>query len=223
MSSTTKQRKSRSSAQPSGGNRLVIALVGVAVLAFVGVVAFLSAGETSDVPTLAEVAGPVSVVGETIPVPVPEEPGVADPAVGLPSPVISAVDYADRPVTLGEPGRAQVLVFLAHWCPVCDQELPTLRDVVAAGGVPDSVDLILITTGLDPGRPNWPPKRWLDDAGLGKVTTVRDDVGDPIMRAFGLRAYPAWTVIDAEGTVVARRQGLLPAVGVAQLLDVATR
>jgi hypothetical protein len=43
------------------------------------------------------------------------------------------------------------------------------------------------------------------------------------MRAYGLRAYPAWAVIDAEGTVVARRQGLLPAVGVAQLLDLAAR
>jgi len=223
MSSTTKQRKSRSSTETSGGNRIVLALVGIAVLVFVGVVAFLSAGETSDVPSLDDVAGPVSVDGEPIPVPVPDEPGIADPAVGLPSPVITAVDYADQTVTLGAPGRAQVLVFLAHWCPVCDQELPTLRDVVSAGGVPDDVDLVLITTGLDPGRPNWPPKRWLDDAGLGGVTTVRDDVGDPIMRAFGLRAYPAWAVIDAEGTVVARRQGLLPAVGVAQLLDVAAR
>jgi cytochrome c biogenesis protein CcmG/thiol:disulfide interchange protein DsbE len=224
MSSMTKQRKSRSGGSDSGGgNRLVLVLVGVAVLAFVGVVAVLSAGETSDVPSLDDVAGPVTVEGATIPVPLPDEPGVPDPAVGLPSPVITALDYADVPVTIGEPGRAQVLVFLAHWCPVCDQELPTLRDVVSAGGVPDSVDLIFVTTGLDPGRPNWPPTRWLADAGLSGVTTVRDDLGDPLMRAFGLRAYPAWAVIDAEGTVVARRQGLLPAVGVAQLLDLAAR
>ena len=207
----------------AGPNRLVLILVGVAVLAFVGVVAFLSAGETSDVPSLDEVAGRVTIVGETIPVPLPEEAGTPDPAVGLPSPVITALDYSGREFTIGEPGRAQVLVFLAHWCPVCDQELPTLRDVVAAGGVPDEVDLVLVTTGLDPGRPNWPPRRWLADAGLGGVTTVRDDVGDPMMRAYGLRAYPAWAVIDAEGTVVARRQGLLPAVGVAQLLDLAAR
>ena len=224
MSSATRTKKGRSATAPSSGsNRLVLALVGVAIVAFVGVVAFLSANETSDVPSLEDVAGPVQVEGQAIAVPLPEEAGTPDPAVGLPSPRIEALDYDDRPFVIGEPGRAQVLVFLAHWCPVCDQELPTLRSIVAADGVPDEVDLVFVTTGLDPGRPNWPPQRWLDDAGLGGVTTVRDDVGDPLMRAYGLRAYPAWAVIDREGTVVARRQGLLPAVGVAQLLDLAAR
>jgi len=220
MSTSTK--KGRSTGAASGGsNRLILILVGVAVVAFVGVVAVLSAGEVSDIPSLEDVAGPVSVEGTPISVPYPDDG--QDPALGLPSPVITALDYDGAEVVLGAPGRAQVLVFLAHWCPVCDQELPTLRDVVSAGGVPDSVDLVFVTTGLDPGRPNWPPRRWLADAGLADVTTVRDDLGDPLMRAYGLRAYPAWAVIDAEGTLVARRQGLLPAVGVAQLLDLAAR
>jgi cytochrome c biogenesis protein CcmG, thiol:disulfide interchange protein DsbE len=218
MSTSTKKGRSTST---GGSNRLVLIIVGVAVLAFVGVVAVLSAGEVSDIPSLEEVAGPVIVEGTPVSVPYPDDG--ADPAIGLPSPVITALDYDDREVVIGAPGQAQVLVFLAHWCPVCDRELPTLRDVVSAGGVPDGVDLVFVTTGLDPGRPNWPPTRWLADAGLSSVTTVRDDIGDPLMRAFGLRAYPAWAVIDAEGTLVARRQGLLPAVGVAQLLDVAAR
>jgi cytochrome c biogenesis protein CcmG/thiol:disulfide interchange protein DsbE len=220
MSTSTKKGRSTSTAS-GGSNRLVLILVGVAVLAFVGVVAVLSAGEVSDIPSLEDVAGPVIVEGTPVSVPYPDDG--TDPAVGLPSPVITALDYDDREVVIGAPGQAQVLVFLAHWCPVCDQELPTLRDVVSAGGVPDSVDLVFVTTGLDPGRPNWPPTRWLADAGLSGVTTVRDDLGDPLMRSFGLRAYPAWAVIDAEGTLVARRQGLLPAVGVAQLLDLAAR
>jgi thiol-disulfide isomerase/thioredoxin len=220
MSSSTK--KNRGAVATSGrSNRLVLVIVGVAVLAFVGVVAVLSAGEVSDVQSLDDVAGPVAVEGIPVAVAYPESG--PDPAVGLPSPVITALTYDDEEIVIGAPGRAQVLVFLAHWCPVCDQELPTLRDIVSADGVPDEVDLVFVTTGLDPGRPNWPPKRWLDDAGLASVTTVRDDVGDPLMRAYGLRAYPAWAVIDAEGTLVARRQGLLPAVGVAQLLDLAAR
>jgi cytochrome c biogenesis protein CcmG, thiol:disulfide interchange protein DsbE len=223
---STSTRKSRPSQGNSGGskggsNRLVLILVGIAVVAFVGVVAVLSAGEGADLPSLSEVAAPVVIDGEPIAVPYPDEG--PDPAIGSPAPVITAIDYADQEVTIGAPGQAQVLVFLAHWCPVCDQELPTLRDVVSAGGVPDDVELVLITTGLDPGRPNWPPRTWLRDAGLGDVLTVRDDAGDPMMRAFGLRAYPAWAVIGADGTVVARRQGLLPAVGVAQLLDLASR
>jgi thiol-disulfide isomerase/thioredoxin len=222
MSSTTKRPRSASSTG-GGGNRLAIILVGIAVLAFVGVVAFLSAGEGADLPSLTDVARPVVVEGEPITVPYPDERGAPDPAVGLPAPVVTALDYSEGEVTIGAAGQPQVVVFLAHWCPVCAQELPTLRSLVDAGGVPDGVDLVFVTTGLDPGRPNWPPARWLADAGLGGVTTVRDDVGDPMMRAFGLRAYPAWAVIDAQGTVVARRQGLLDAVGVAQLMDLAAR
>jgi cytochrome c biogenesis protein CcmG, thiol:disulfide interchange protein DsbE len=220
MSTSTKKGRS-AGASTGSSNRLVVILVGVAVLVFVGVVAVLSANEVSDIPSLSDVAGPVSVEGAPISVAYPDSG--PDAAEGLPSPVITARDFDDQEFVIGAPGRAQVLVFLAHWCPVCNQELPTLRDLVSAGGVPDDVDLVFVTTGLDPGRPNWPPQRWLADAGLASVTTVRDDVGDPLMRAYGLRAYPAWAVIDAEGTVVARRQGLLPAVGIAQLLDVASR
>jgi cytochrome c biogenesis protein CcmG/thiol:disulfide interchange protein DsbE len=221
MSTLTRKSSSSTPRTSGGSNRLVIVLVGIAIVAFVGVVAVLSAGERADLPGLADVAGPVVVEGEPITVAYPEQG--PDAAVGLPSPIITALDYDDREVTVGQPGQAQVVVFLAHWCPVCDQELPTLRNIIGAGGVPDDVQMVLVTTGLDPGRPNWPPRTWLRDAGLGDVLTVRDDVGDVMMRAFGLRAYPAWAVIDAEGTVVARRQGLLPAVGVAQLLDLASR
>ena len=218
---TSRSTSASSSGRSGGSNRLVLILVGVAVVAFVGVVAVLSAGEGADLPGLSDVAAQVVIEGETIPVPYPEDG--PDPAVGLPSPVITALDYEDQPVTIGEQGQAQVIVFLAHWCPVCGQELPTLRDLVEADGVPYDTELVLVTTGLDPSRPNWPPRTWLSDAGLGEQTTVRDDVGDPLMKAFGLGAYPAWAVVDAEGTLVARRQGLLPAVGVAQLLDLASR
>ena len=205
----------------TGTNRLALVLVGVALVAFVGVVAVLSAGEGADLPSLDEYAGTVEVDGAPIPVPYPDEPTAPDAAVGLPAPTVTVQDLDDTPVTVGDTGRAQVLVFLAHWCPVCDQELPTLRDVVDAGGVPDGVDLVLVTTGLDPGRPNWPPQQWLADAGLGEVTTVRDDADDTLMRTFGLRAYPAWAVVGADGTVLARRQGLLNTVAVAQLFDTA--
>jgi len=218
---STATRKGRGSAANAGGkNRLVIGLVAVAILAFVGVVAVLSAGEVSDIPTLDQVAARVDIDGDPIRIPYPESG--PDPAEGLPSPVVTARDYSDQEFVIGAPGRAQVVVFLAHWCPVCDQELPTLRDAIVTGQVPDDVDLVFVTTGLNPGRPNWPPKRWLEDAGLGAVTTVRDDVGDPLMRTFGLGAYPAWAVIDADGTLLARRQGLLRAPQVAELFTLAS-
>jgi cytochrome c biogenesis protein CcmG, thiol:disulfide interchange protein DsbE len=210
-------RTSTTARAGSGSNRLVIALVGLAIVAFVGVVAVLSANEGADLPSLSEFAGTVDVAGEPIGVAYPEEG--PDPAVGLPAPQLTMLDLDDQEVVLGAPGRAQVLVFLAHWCPVCDQELPVLRDVIAAGGVPDDVDLIFVATGLDPGRPNWPPTKWLSDAGLSGVTTVRDDTDGRAFGSFGLRAYPAWAVVDRDGIVQGRHQGLLPQAGIAELID----
>lgn len=217
---STATRKGRASAANAGGtNRLVIGLVAVAIVAFVGVVAVLSAGEVSDIPTLEDVAGPVSLSGDPIPVPYPESG--PDAAVGLPVPVMTALDYQGGEVVIGARGRAQIVVFLAHWCPACNAELPLLRDMVEAGSVPDGADLVFVTTGLNPGRPNWPPDRWLADAGLGGVTTARDDAGGQLMRALGLGAYPAWAVIDAEGTLQARRHGQLRPAQLAELLAIA--
>ncbi len=209
---------STSNAKKSGGsNRLVVALVAVAVVAFVGVVAVLSVNERADLPTLASFSAPVDVQGNGLP-PYDES---SDPTAGVvAAPVITARTLDDREIVLGAPGQAQVLVFLAHWCPVCDQELPVLRNVIETGGVPADVEVIAVLTGLDPGRPNWPPDVWLRNAGVD-VVAVRDDAGDPLMRAFGLRAYPAWAVIDADGTVQARRQGLLTSVAITQLLQLA--
>jgi thiol-disulfide isomerase/thioredoxin len=210
-------RTSNASRNQGGSNRLVIALVGIAVVAFVGVVAVVSANEDADLPSLSEFAGTVDVVGEPISIGYPEDG--PDAAVGLPAPQLTMLDLEDQEVVIGAPGRAQVLVFLAHWCPVCEQELPVLREVVSAGGVPDDVDLIFVTTGLDPGRPNWPPTKWLADAGLAGVTTVRDDTDGRAFGSFGLRAYPAWAAIDRDGIVQGRHQGILPQAGIAELLD----
>jgi len=201
--------------------RLIALLVGVAVLGFVVVVAVTSANEQLGVPSLDDIAGPVTVAGEDL-IPLPQEG--ADPLTGqgVVSPIATALDLDGNEVVIGAPGQAQVLVFLAHWCPVCQQEVPVLVELIRAGGVPDDVELVAVLTGLDPSRPNWPPDVWLDREGF-VGTIARDAQGDRLMRAFGLRAYPAWAVIDSEGRIVTRRTGLLPLVGIAQLFDEASR
>lgn len=211
----------RNAAPSAGRTRLIAALVGVAVLGFVVVVAVTSSNEQLGVPELGDIAGPVSVEGADLP-PLPQEGSDPLTGQGVASPVVTALDLDGQEVTIGAPGQAQVLVFLAHWCPVCQQEVPVLVDLIEAGGVPDDVELIAVLTGLDPSRPNWPPDEWLEQEGYSGLI-VRDEQGDRMMRAFGLRAYPAWAVIDADGVVQARRTGLLPLVGIAQLFDEAQR
>jgi len=201
--------------------RPIAVLVGLAVLGFVVLVAVTSANEQLGVPSIDDIAGPVTVEGDDL-ILLPQEG--ADPLTGqgVASPVATALDLDGNEVVIGAPGQPQVLVFLAHWCPVCQQEVPVLVDLIRAGGVPDDVELVAVLTGLDPSRPNWPPDAWLAREGF-VGTIARDAQGDRLMRAFGLRAYPAWAVIDGEGRIVTRRTGLLPLVGIAQLFDEASR
>jgi thiol-disulfide isomerase/thioredoxin len=223
MSRTSTTRSSGRSSGASSGTRtrLIAAAVGLAVVGFVVVVAVTSANEQLGVASIDDIAGPVSVTGADLPQ-LPQEGSDPLNGQGVASPVATALDLDGAEVTIGAPGQAQVLVFLAHWCPVCQQEVPVLVDLIDAGGVPADVELVAVLTGLDPSRPNWPPDVWLEREGF-RGTIARDAQGDRLMRAFGLRAYPAWVVIDAEGRIVTRRTGLLPLVGIAQLFDEASR
>jgi hypothetical protein len=132
----------------------------------------------SDIPSLEEVAAPVTVDGDPISVPYPEDG--PDPAVGLPSPVITALDYDDRRSPSARPVRRRCSCSSRTGARSATRSFRRCATSSRPDGVPDSVDLVFVTTGLDPGRPNWPPhpvaRRRRTLAG---VTTVRDDLGDP--------------------------------------------
>jgi thiol-disulfide isomerase/thioredoxin len=212
-----------STARPANrGRTVILAVVGLAVVAAVAAVAVLSVEEQASVKRLEDIAGPVRLTGDPLP-PLGSGDG-PDPldGPGVAAPTATALTMDGTEVTLGAgAGRGQVLVFLAHWCPVCQQEVPTLAEVVRTIGVPDGVELVAVMTGLDPGRPNWPPDAWLEREGLA-ATIVRDDATGTLMRAYGLNSYPAWAVIAPDGTLVGRRSGLLDATGIVTLLAAAT-
>jgi thiol-disulfide isomerase/thioredoxin len=206
--------------QRRGGNRVVVILVGVAVLAFVGVVAFLSSNEVLGIPTVAEFAGPVSVEGSSLPA-LPAEG--ADPLIGqgVRAPVSTALDLSGQEVVIGAPGQAQLVVFLAHWCPACDQEVPAIASIIASGEVPSDVEIVAVLTGYGSERPNWPPDVWLADRGYRGVV-ARDDVASTLLRTYGIGSFPGFAAIDAEGVVQARTSGLLPTDAILALLDLAS-
>ena len=210
-----------SAAKPAAnrGRTVILAVVGLAVVAAVGAIAVLSVEEQASVKDLEDIAGPVEVVGDPLP-PLGSD-GSADPleGQGVPTPTATARTMADDEVVLGgDAGVGQVLVMLAHWCPVCQQEVPLLTEYVAANGVPAGVELVAVMTGLDPGRPNWPPDEWLEREGLN-ATVVRDSAEGTLMRTFGVNAYPAWVAIAPDGTLVGRRTGLLDDGSIAALLE----
>ncbi len=96
-------------------------------------------------------------------------------------------------------------MFIAHWCPHCQAEVPLIQTWVSAGGVPQGVDLVSVATGIDPTRPNYPPEAWLQREGW--TVPVIADPTNSVAGAYGLPAYPYWVFIGPDGKVVARAVG----------------
>ena len=129
----------------------------------------------------------------------------ADAAIGQPAPEVEGVDFAGTPVAIKADGRPKVVIFLAHWCPHCQDEVPRVQAWVNAGGVPDGVDLVSVATAIDPAAPNYPPDAWLTREGWTQPVMV--DPRNTIAKSYGLSAFPFWVIIGPDGTVQRRFVG----------------
>ena len=69
-------------------------------------------------------------------------------AVGLPGPLFSGPNQNSEIVSLEKNGNAKALLFLAHWCPHCQNEVPAVQEIINLMGVPDGVDVIAIATSI---------------------------------------------------------------------------
>lgn len=186
---------------------LLIGLVAVVVVGFIVLISWLSVGESGSRVTLSDIAGDPVIDGEPL-LPAAQDPA-SDPEIGTTVPVVRGADFDGTPVTIGEPGTPQLLMFMAHWCPACDEELRSVSPWLNAGNLPDEVELIAVATSFDPARPNWPPDEWFAGQDYPGPILV-DDVSSSVSRAFGLTATPFWVAIDADGEVVARIAGMIP-------------
>ena len=133
------------------------------------------------------------------------------------APAIQGDDYTFTP------GRGPtVLVFLAHWCPHCRNEVPVLQAIVDEGLVPQGLSVVGIPTSTNKTQVNYPPGAWLDREGWNSPL-IFDDPRDTAGRAYGVSSFPFWVVVGADGTVAGRLGGELGRDGILQLLDVAAR
>jgi hypothetical protein len=98
------------------------------------------------------------------------------------------------------------IVALAHWCPTCQAELPGIVQLIEAGGVPDGVSVIGLSTGIDAVRPNYPPSAWLERERWRQPTLI-DDADSRALEALGLSAFPGIVFVDGDGMVVQRLIG----------------
>ena len=178
----------------------------VAVALVVGIAAVLavlmSQGERQYDAANQTSQGSPQVTGESL---ASYDRGTRDGAIDRQAPEVRGVDFNGRTTEIVKDGRPKVIVFLAHWCPHCQAEVPWVQAWVESGAKPDGVDLYAVPTWIDSGRPNYPPDAWLEREGWSSPVLV--DSNDAVADAFGVRGVPFWVFLRSDGTVALRLSG----------------
>ena len=157
-----------------------------------------------------------SVHGPALP---PRGDSIRDPAIGEVAPLLEGTGRDGNALAAPTAGRPTVLLFMAHWCPHCQAEVPVVQGWVEGGNLPAEVDLVGVATASESDRPNYPASAWLDDEDWS-VPTFSDASG-VAAAAYGAPAFPFWVAVDADGMVVERQVGELSPHQITQLAWVA--
>lgn len=223
MSTTATPRAPRSTTP------IILGIVAALVAALVVVAVVLAAGDADDADDVATTAGDLAspTVGDAVDplnatvvvdgeVLEPLRDEGADPAIGVAAPALSGTDYDGRAVTVtpGEDGPT-LLVFLAHWCPHCNAEIPVLNEWRDSGGVPGDLRIVGVSTAVVDDRPNYPPGEWLEEMDwqwdvIADGPASSADGLPPAGRAYGVTAFPFFVLLDDDGNVAARGSGEKP-------------
>jgi cytochrome c biogenesis protein CcmG/thiol:disulfide interchange protein DsbE len=147
----------------------------------------------------------VEMVGEALPEYDRDAP--VDAAVGMASPVVTGEEFDGSPITIGGASEGpSMLVFLAHWCPHCNAEIPELIELEDAGEIPEDLNVIGISTAVASDRPNYPPSEWIVEKGWPWPTMADDEQASAFID-FGGAGFPFLLILDTDGTVLARQSG----------------
>jgi cytochrome c biogenesis protein CcmG/thiol:disulfide interchange protein DsbE len=210
------ERKKRKAS--SGDSIRTILYVVLVVVGIAGAVALGTSGGSSDTTTDTVVTVPggvqpaeyqkVSSTGGML-APLPESG--ADTETGKSVAVLKGYDLQGRPVTIdpaGE-GKATMVVFLAHWCPHCNREIPVLNKWRESGEVPTGLRVVGITTGSKADQANWPPSKWMT-AMKWPFEVMADSEAQEAAAAYGVAGYPFIAFVGANGKITARTSGEIP-------------
>ena len=190
-------------------------IAAIVVLALAALLISTVGGDDGETGEGVEETRPVALEGSGLPV--FDTAASPDPAVGRAAPRLEGLSFDGTPVAITPDGRPKLVVFLAHWCPHCQAEVPVIRQWLEDGGQPEGVDLYAVSTGVSRDRPNFPPSEWLADEGW-TIPTLADDDESSGAAAYGLSSYPYFVAIGADGDVVARGSGELSPADLDQLV-----
>ena len=191
--------------QPSNGKWVVLAIVAAIATALLVAVVVGGGDEGSDTTNLlAKENQPVVIEGTIL-----ESLGddAIDPMVGQVAPTLNGAtfDGSGVSVTPGD-GQAYMIVFLAHWCPHCNREVPRLIEWQASGAVPSELQVVGVSTAVASDRPNYPPSRWVVEKGW-TWPILADSSSREAAEAYGVSGFPFFVIVGADGTVKARVSG----------------
>lgn len=161
----------------------------------------LSGGSTATVPAAEYQA--VTVTGTPLS---PLTDGASDLAIGTAAPTLSGYGFDGTPMTITPGGRAKMVVFLAHWCPHCNREVPRLIQWKDEGRVPEGLEVVAVATASRSDAPNWPPSKWVQDKGWPWAVMADSENGDAAV-SYGVTGFPYFAIVGTDGTVKARFSG----------------
>ena len=188
----------------TGKQRLVAAVFGVFAVAVLITAIVAAGGSGGGDDSGLQQTQPVSSTGAAL-LPL----GTNDTEIGKAAPVVTGSSFDGTAMTIGAAGTASLIVFVAHWCPHCQKEVPVIADWVNEVGLPAGLNLVSIATATTKDRPNYPPSAWLARE-RWPVPTMADDARGSAALAYGVNAYPFFVALDGRGRVVARASGELP-------------
>ena len=198
---STRKRRAEEHRRRKQRNLLYIAVAAVLGIAAVLAVVLSRPGDSTTAAT--PQVRPIVTTGSPLP---SFAAATSDAAVGMTIPTVTGSSFDGSPVSISNDGKAKVLLFVAHWCPHCRKEVPLLANVLRETPLPQNVEMITISTGVNANAPNYPPSQWL--AGVEWPTPVlADDDANQAASAYGLTAYPYFVFVDAQNHVVARGSG----------------
>jgi thiol-disulfide isomerase/thioredoxin len=129
-----------------------------------------------------------------------------DPAIGRTAPKLVGQGFDGQKVVVANTGTPRVVVFLAHWCPHCQREVPELVELAEAGAL-DGVEVQTVTTNTNEQAPNYPPSEWLEGEDWPFEPVLTDDAKLRAFAALGGQSFPYFVLIGADGKVVGRAEG----------------
>lgn len=195
----------------SGSGKFIVGAIIAVIIGGAAIVAISSSGSESSTSSgnISEFSE-ITVAGDALPA-FDSVSSATDAAIGMTAPVVSGKGFTGTEITTDGAGTPTLLVFLAHWCPHCQREVPLLVQWEKDGETPTGIDVIAIATGTDPANPNYPPSEWLAREEFPALWPVIADSNDKkAANAFGLSGYPYFVLVDAQGKVFKRLSGEIP-------------